>query len=113
MANQKHLLPEQRITIQEMLGKRCSFTEIGSVLDKDPSTISKEIRKHLDFSRTGYRHIKYNACKHRLSCTKVHYVNSSLSAMLLQRIVPECQTGIAPPVDFDGMPDYHNRSRIS
>ena len=72
MANQKHLLPEQRITIQEMLGKRCSFTEIGSVLDKDPSTISKEIRKHLDFSRTGYRHIKYNACKHRLSCTKVH-----------------------------------------
>ena len=72
MANQKHLLPEQRITIQEMLGKRCSFTEIGSVLDKDPSTISKEIRKHLYFSRTGYRHIKYNACKHRLSCTKVH-----------------------------------------
>ena len=72
MANQKHLLPEQRITIREMLGKRCSFTEIGSVLDKDPSTISKEIRKHLDFSRTGYRHIKYNACKHRLSCTKVH-----------------------------------------
>ncbi|MBO4782787.1 MAG: IS30 family transposase [Lachnospiraceae bacterium] len=72
MANQKHLLLEQRITIQEMLSKRCSFTEIGRTLDKDPSTISKEIRNHLVFLRSGYRHIKFNACRHRLSCNKVH-----------------------------------------
>lgn len=80
MANQKHLLPEQRIKIQEMLGERCSFTEIGKALDKDPSTISKEVRNHLVFARVGYRFVKYNACKLRFSCEKVHVCLSCKSA---------------------------------
>ena len=55
-----------------MIEKGCSFTEIGRALDKDPSTISKEIRNHLVFMRVGYRHVNYNACEHRFSCEKVH-----------------------------------------
>lgn len=47
MAKYKHLDIEQRTTIKEMLDKRCSFTEIGKAIDKDPSTVSKEIRNHL------------------------------------------------------------------
>lgn len=76
MAKQKHLNLEQRITIREMIERGCSFTEIGKVLDKDPSTISKEIRRHLVFSRVGYRYISYNACKHRLTCEKVRVCRS-------------------------------------
>ena len=72
MANQKHLLLEQRSTIQEMLSNNCSFTEIGIALDKHPSTISKEVRNHLVFSKIGYRFIKFNACIHRNSCDKKH-----------------------------------------
>ena len=72
MATQKHLTPKQRATIKDMIEKSCSFTEIGRVLDKDPSTISKEIRNHLVFMRVGYRHVNYNACEHRFSCEKVH-----------------------------------------
>lgn len=72
MANQKHLTLEQRTIIKEMLDKKCSFTKIGKALDKDPSTISKEVRNHLVFSRVGYRHVNYNACEHRLTCNKIH-----------------------------------------
>lgn len=54
-----------------MIEKGCSFTEIGRELDKDPSTISKEIRNHLVFLRVGYRYVNYNACAHRFSCEKV------------------------------------------
>ena len=70
MADQKHLTQEQRALIKEMIESSCSFTEIGRALDKDPSTISKEIRNHLVFMRVGYRHVNYNACGHRFSCVK-------------------------------------------
>lgn len=71
MATQKHLTLEQRSVIKDMIDKGRSFTEIGRTLDKDPSTISKEIRNHLVFMRVGYRYVNYNACAHRFSCEKV------------------------------------------
>lgn len=72
MATQKHLTLEQRSVIKDMIEKGRSFTEIGRTLDKDPSTISKEVRNHLVVMRVGYRYVKYNACAHRFSCEKVH-----------------------------------------
>lgn len=44
MANNKHLSLSDRITIESMLEKHHTFKEIGSFLDKNPTTISKEIR---------------------------------------------------------------------
>ena len=72
MANQKHLSSEQRNVIQEMITDHRTFTEIGEALDKDPSTISKEIRNRLVFARIGYKHVHFNACKFRYSCEKTH-----------------------------------------
>lgn len=72
MANQKHLTAEQRSSIQDMLSRGLSFTEIGVMLDKDPSTISKEIRNHITFLKIGYRYVKFNACLHRSSCNKLN-----------------------------------------
>ncbi|MCR4992424.1 MAG: helix-turn-helix domain-containing protein [Lachnospiraceae bacterium] len=72
MANQKHLTAEQRSSIQDMLSRGLSFTEIGVVLDKDPSTVSKEIRNHITFLKVGYRYVKFNACLHRSSCNKIN-----------------------------------------
>ena len=43
----KHLTAEDRQCIQEMLNKKFSFREIAEVLHKDPSTISKEVKKHI------------------------------------------------------------------
>lgn len=68
MANNKHLTLDERTTIESMLKHKTSFKEIGRFLDKDPSTISKEIRAHLLAKRSGYKHINFNACTHRFSC---------------------------------------------
>lgn len=65
MANNKHLSFEDRLTIESMLKNKHSFKDIGLTLDKDPTTISKEIRNHLVYRRTGGMHQRYNACEYR------------------------------------------------
>ena len=80
MADQKHLTLEQRTVIQEMLSKHKTFTDIGKVLGKHPSTISKEVRGHLVFVRSGFRYVSYNACAHRSSCSKTHVCTPCHSA---------------------------------
>ena len=76
MAKQKHLTTEQRSTIQDMLSNKCTFTEIGDAIGKDPSTVAKEIKKHLSFSKVGYRYVKFNACSKRKTCEKKHVCTS-------------------------------------
>lgn len=44
--NHKHLTLSQRIEIEKGLLDNLTFTQIAGNVDKDPSTISKEIRKH-------------------------------------------------------------------
>lgn len=44
--NQKHLTLEQRIEIEKGLVENKSFSEIARIINKDPSTISKEVRRH-------------------------------------------------------------------
>ena len=72
MANNKHLTSDNRCTIQTMLGDKASFKQIAKTLDKDPSTISKEIRSHLVFRKIGGMNLHYNACVHRFNCTRSH-----------------------------------------
>lgn len=42
----KHLTPEDRRQIEECLVKRMTFKSIGKLLQKDPTTISYEIKHH-------------------------------------------------------------------
>lgn len=44
--NQKHLTLSDRIIIEQGLNKGITFTAIAAQVVKDPTTISKEIRKH-------------------------------------------------------------------
>ena len=66
----KHLTLDDRITIQKALKDGQTFVEIGTLLGKDPSTISKEVKGHLDHRNTGTRSRGYNPCRHRKTCTK-------------------------------------------
>ena len=43
---QKHLTLEQRILIENGLVENKSFSEIARSIGKDPSTVSKEVRRH-------------------------------------------------------------------
>ncbi len=45
-ANQKHLTLEDRSYIEQALNQDMTFKEIAKFLSKDPSTISKEIKKN-------------------------------------------------------------------
>ena len=44
--NQKHLTFEQRVDIEKGLTENKSFAEIAKLIGKDPSTVSKEVRRH-------------------------------------------------------------------
>lgn len=62
MKKNKHLILENRITIQSELDKGTSFKRIASILGKDPSTISKEIRGHIHHEKTGAMGRAFNDC---------------------------------------------------
>ena len=68
----KHMTLNDRITIQKSLKEGKSFVEIGALLGKDPSTISKEVRNHFEWRNTGTRSRGYNPCLHRRTCTKTN-----------------------------------------
>ena len=72
MPNNKHLTLDNRITIESMLNTQSSFKEIAALLNKDPSTISKEVRSHLVFRHVGAMRTPYNSCALRFQCKKSH-----------------------------------------
>ena len=53
MNKQKHLTLDSRIIIETMLNEGESFKAIGRLLDKDCTTISKEIKNHISFEKSG------------------------------------------------------------
>jgi hypothetical protein len=52
--NQKHLTLSQRIEIEKGLNYNRSFAEISRILEKDPSTISKEVQDPLLLECTAF-----------------------------------------------------------
>lgn len=58
---------EARATIQQELDKGSSFKSIGSLLEKDCTTISKEVRKHIFHEKTGTMEKGFNDCIHSVS----------------------------------------------
>lgn len=68
MAKQKHLTLSERFIIQTMLSKSCSFKSIARELDRDCTTISKEVRNHLTYQKTGCMGQAFNDCSNRRNC---------------------------------------------
>jgi transposase, IS30 family len=63
-----HLNYEDRLKIQKMLTENYSFKAIGRELNKNCSTVSKEIRNHLTFKKSGSWGHVFNDCIKRSSC---------------------------------------------
>ena len=66
----KHLTLQDRQSIEQMLNAKKNFVEIALALDKNKSTISREVRAHAERIRIGSYGQNYNSCKYRLICQK-------------------------------------------
>ncbi len=84
--NQKHLTEQDRVFIEKSLDKNMPFSEIAKYLCKDPSTISKEIKKHRLFKEHN-DFSSPNQCAHRSSC---HLRNVCNRTVLCQKECRRC-----------------------
>lgn len=64
MAKNAHLTFDERQTIEVSLRDNLKFKEIGEIIRKDPSTISKEVRNHYKIVEKS----TYNPCANRRIC---------------------------------------------
>ncbi len=105
----KHLTYDDRLEIQNHLKTGFTFRAISHILNKDPSTISKEIRRHLKPHLNSYSSSNEmcpllskppyccNACKHRRSayCKHIRYLYEAKHAHLLyESLLHESREGI-------------------
>lgn len=63
MNKQKHLNLESRILIETQLNEYNSFKGIARMLGKDCTTISKEVKNHISFQKSGYLGKSFNDCR--------------------------------------------------
>lgn len=70
MTTQKHLSLSERIKIEELLNKTCSFKAISRELNRDCTTIAKEVKKHITFKKIGSYGQAFNNCKNNLKCNR-------------------------------------------
>lgn len=70
MPKYKHFTLDDRITIQNLLNESYSFKAIGRELNKDCTSISKEVKNHIVFKKTGAYGRAFNNCLYRFNCTK-------------------------------------------
>ncbi len=66
--NQKHLTFQQRVDIEKGLTENKSFSEIGRIIGKDPSTVSKEVRLHARTKERPDPGYTNPPCAHRKKC---------------------------------------------
>lgn len=78
MSNFKHFTLNERITIEHMLKDSFSFKAIGRELNRDCTSISKEIRKHIIYKKKGSFGRSFNNCINRFTCTKSYICDSAL-----------------------------------
>ena len=90
MPNQKHLTLDYRSLIQTGLTEGRSFRQIAKFLDKDPSSISKEVRKHRVFSETGAVGRVLNKCVHKTRCSKTGLCENLHCRHAFCRICKKC-----------------------
>ena len=64
----KHLSLDERMDIEKYLTQNKSFKEIGRLVNKNCTTISKEIKNHYVTKNTGCVGRKFNNCIYRATC---------------------------------------------
>ena len=68
MNKNKHLNLDKRCQIEKALNNGNSFKAIGKLIDKDCTTIAKEVKAHILFEKKGSLHRPFNDCTNRKNC---------------------------------------------
>ena len=68
MAKYKHLTLTERVEIYALLKQNKSLRKIAKELKRDPTTIAKEIKKHLEIKETGCGGRPFNQCEYSDNC---------------------------------------------
>jgi IS30 family transposase len=63
----KHFSFEERVIIQNELNSGKSFKAISKQLGKAPSSISREVRRHIEQKESGSYGRQFNDCVNRFS----------------------------------------------
>lgn len=64
----KHLSFDDRLTIERGLSENLSFKKIGNTINKDCTTVSKEVKNHIQYKDTGAVGKPFFDCIHRHNC---------------------------------------------
>ena len=84
----KHMNSHDRITIENGLNQRLSFKTIAKQIGKDCTTVSKEVRNHLQKrNKAGYGRV-FNNCANRFECKK----SNSVCQLCLVPKTKKCST---------------------
>jgi len=73
--NQRHMSLSDRIYIQEALEKGLAFKDIAKFICKDPTTVSKEVKKHRLFKKRNSFAATHSGCKNRFDCKLTNVCN--------------------------------------
>lgn len=79
MSTNKHLSLDERNFIEQELAKNTSFKQIADLLGKDPTTISKEVRKHRIRKDGQSIHVNFNHCAKKYNCHRHNLCNPRCS----------------------------------
>lgn len=75
MNENKHLTLDERNFIEQELAKNTSFKEIAKHLQKDATTISKEVKKHRIRKEGQAIHVSFNHCSRKYNCHRKNLCN--------------------------------------
>jgi len=92
MKNSKHLNKDERNMIEKGLMENESFKSMAKEMSKDPSTVSKEVRNHLQFKKSGCYGKPFNDCLYRRGCTVLHVCGKTRC----HRLCCFCNTNTCP-----------------
>ena len=99
MSNKLHLTLDERNIIEQELCNNTSFKDIAILLDKDPTTISKEVKKRRIRKEGQAIHINFNCCSRKFNCTRrnvcgFHCNRECRKCNLCNKVCSDFQDGI-------------------
>lgn len=89
--NHMHLTLDNRVFIEKSLDNNLPFKEIAKYICKDPTTVSKEVKKHRTLKpRNDF--LNFNHCVHRGSCSLKNICNRTVTCKKYCKSCNACNT---------------------